>query len=109
MPFSLALTRGRRCGSWMVLAGADAWEALRIMDGVPAPGKELTLDHNPLEAGLWGTVSFDKGCYIGQETIARLRTSGGVKQQLFSLSPTPDSPPIPDPAALLGAKLWVVP
>jgi len=43
-----------------VLAGADAWEALRILDGVPAAAAELTEEHNPLEAGLWSAVSFDK-------------------------------------------------
>lgn len=63
--------------------GENAWEALRIRQGRPMPGHELTDDFNPLEAGLWHTISFDKGCYIGQETIARLDTYNGVKQQLW--------------------------
>jgi tRNA-modifying protein YgfZ len=76
--------------SHLVSAGAtpidhQAWEALRVLDGRPYPDRELTLDYNPLEAGLWHTVSFDKGCYIGQETIARLNTYQGVKQQLWGL------------------------
>lgn len=61
------------------------WEALRIQQGRPAPDRELTEDYNPLEAGLWQTISFEKGCYIGQETIARLNTYQGVKQQLWGL------------------------
>jgi folate-binding protein YgfZ len=61
------------------------WEQLRIQQGRPAPGRELTEDYNPLEAGLWQTVSFNKGCYIGQETIARLDTYKGVKQQLWGV------------------------
>jgi folate-binding protein YgfZ len=61
------------------------WETLRLLDGFPRPDRELTTDYNPLEAGLWHTVSFDKGCYIGQETIARLNTYQGVKQQLWGL------------------------
>ncbi len=65
--------------------GATAWEQLRIEQGRPAVGNELTEDFNPLEAGLWQTISFDKGCYIGQETIARLNTYNGVKQRLFGL------------------------
>lgn len=65
--------------------GANAWEQLRIMQGRPSPDAELTEDYNPLEAGLWHTVSFDKGCYIGQETIARLNTYNGVKQQLWGI------------------------
>jgi tRNA-modifying protein YgfZ len=65
--------------------GEQAWEQLRILQGRPMPGTELTEDYNPLEAGLWHTVSFNKGCYIGQETIARLNTYNGVKQQLWGL------------------------
>ena len=63
--------------------GERAWEQLRIRDGRPMPGAELSEDYNPLEAGLWHTISFSKGCYIGQETIARLNTYNGVKQQLW--------------------------
>ncbi|MBW4583097.1 MAG: folate-binding protein [Tildeniella nuda ZEHNDER 1965/U140] len=68
-----------------VLLGEHAWERLRIEQGRPAPDHELTEDYNPLEAGLWQTLSFDKGCYIGQETIARLDTYKGVKQQLWGI------------------------
>ncbi len=63
-----------------------AWEQLRIEQGRPMPDHELTDDYNPLEAGLWNTISFSKGCYIGQETIARLDTYNGVKQQLWGVS-----------------------
>ncbi|MEB3291857.1 MAG: folate-binding protein [Synechococcales bacterium] len=74
----------------LVAAGAvplsDAgWERLRIEQGRPAPGHELTEDYNPLEAGLWQTISFNKGCYIGQETIARLETYKGVKLNLWGV------------------------
>ncbi len=62
-----------------------AWKQLRIEQGRPMPDHELTDDYNPLEAGLWNTVSFNKGCYIGQETIARLDTYNGVKQQLWGV------------------------
>jgi folate-binding protein YgfZ len=65
--------------------GEHAWEQLRIEQGRPVPGQELTDDYNPLEAGLWHTISFTKGCYIGQETIARLDTYKGVKQQLWGI------------------------
>lgn len=65
--------------------GDGVWEQLRIKQGRPAPDKELTEDYNPLEAGLLQTISFDKGCYIGQETIARLNTYKGVKQNLWGI------------------------
>jgi hypothetical protein len=61
------------------------WEGLRIIQGRPASEQELTDDYNPLEAGLWQTISFNKGCYIGQETIARLNTYKGVKQHLWGI------------------------
>ena len=63
----------------------SAWETLRILQGRPAPDAELTDDYNPLEVGLWQTISFNKGCYIGQETIARLNTYKGVKQHLWGI------------------------
>lgn len=68
-----------------VPAGENLWQQLRIQQGRPAPDHELTEDYNPLEAGLWQAISFEKGCYIGQETIARLNTYQGVKQQLWGI------------------------
>jgi folate-binding protein YgfZ len=65
--------------------GDRVWERLRIEQGRPVPDRELTEDYNPLEAGLWETISFEKGCYIGQETIARLNTYKGVKQRLWGI------------------------
>ncbi len=65
--------------------GDRVWDMLRIQQGRPAPDQELTEDYNPLEAGLWQTISFSKGCYIGQETIARLNTYKGVKQYLWGI------------------------
>jgi folate-binding protein YgfZ len=65
--------------------GSVAWEHLRVWQGRPVPGKELTDEFNALEAGLWKTISLTKGCYIGQETIARLITYDNVKQQLWGV------------------------
>ena len=64
------------------------WEYLRITQGRPMPEQELTEDYNPIEAGLWKAISFEKGCYIGQETIARLNTYKGVKQRLWGIKLT---------------------
>ncbi len=65
--------------------GMDAYEALRIEAGWPDYGKELGEGYNPLEAGLAGAISFTKGCYIGQEVIARLDTYDKVQRHLVSL------------------------
>ena len=90
-----------------VPAGEQVWEQLRVQQGRPAPGKELGADYNPLEAGLWQTLCFDKGCYIGQETIARLNTYQGVKQQLWGLQL---SRPVAcgTPLTLAGERVGVV-
>ena len=52
--------------------GRQALEALRIEARVPRWGAEFTDDNNPLEAGLLGEISWTKGCYTGQEVVARL-------------------------------------
>jgi folate-binding protein YgfZ len=80
---------------------ADELEAWRILSGLPAPGHELTADHNPLEAGLRGAVSFTKGCYVGQEVVARLNTYGKVSRALVRLELEPGAPVPPMGAAVL--------
>ena len=62
---------------------AEALERARIEAGVPAWGKELDDSILPAEAGLDDThVSFTKGCYPGQEPIARLRHRGHANRRL---------------------------
>lgn len=82
---------------------ADALETWRIVRGLPAPGHELTDDHNPLEAGLRDAVSFTKGCYVGQEVVARLNTYGKVSRTLVILELEPGAPVPALGAAILNA------
>jgi aminomethyltransferase len=63
-------------------AERQAYEALRIEAGLPAAGREITSEAIPLEVGLWEAVSFSKGCYIGQEIIARMESRGRRARQL---------------------------
>ena len=65
--------------------GETTWEILRVEQGLPLLGRELTQDYNPWEAGLDRAIHLDKGCYIGQEVIARLDTYDKVKQHLVGL------------------------
>jgi hypothetical protein len=95
--------------------GAAAWEAARVAAGRPAPGAELTEEHNPLEAGLYAAVSLDKGCYVGQETLAKVHLRGAVRRQLWGLElerpcavgdevrPPPPPPPPRSPAEAVAA------
>ena len=71
--------------SGAVPVGATAMDAVRVRFGVPEYGPELGEPYNPLEAGLIGSVDFTKGCYIGQEVIARLDSYKKVKRYLVSL------------------------
>ncbi|MFZ9172413.1 MAG: YgfZ/GcvT domain-containing protein [Vulcanococcus sp.] len=61
---------------------AEQIEAHRLRCGIPAAPGELNDDTNPFELGLAAWVSLNKGCYVGQETLAKLATYDGVKQQL---------------------------
>jgi len=62
----------------------DGIEAWRILRGLPGPA-EMDEERNPLEAGLWDAVSFTKGCYVGQEVVARLRTYDKVARSRVTL------------------------
>ena len=66
----------------------DGLEALRIAAGIPRWGFELTEAVLPDEAGLRerGFISENKGCYVGQETVARIKTYGHVNRRLVLLS-----------------------
>ncbi|MBI2793442.1 MAG: hypothetical protein HYX66_02185 [Ignavibacteria bacterium] len=63
----------------------EAEEVLRITQGLGKRGNEWTDAYNPLEAALLHITSFTKGCYIGQEVIARLDSYNKVKQRLMGL------------------------
>lgn len=78
----------RLLGAGVVPAGEEAFEYLRIESGRPRFGREISDDYIPLEAGLWDDVSFAKGCYIGQEIIARMESRGRLAKQLAHLHPS---------------------
>jgi folate-binding protein YgfZ len=61
----------------------DLW---RVRNGIPVAGKEIIQDFNPLELHLRDWISFTKGCYIGQEIIARLDTYKKVQRALYHFS-----------------------
>jgi len=70
---------GRACG-WQAL------EMLRIEAGIPRFGADMDETNLPPEAGLEGrAISYSKGCYIGQEVMARIRTYGQVAKSLCGL------------------------
>lgn len=60
-------------------------EYYRVKNGIPAAGTELTPDYIPLELGLWDEISFTKGCYVGQEIIARMESRRQLARILVCL------------------------
>src|SRR6184192_4815862 len=63
------------------------WEVLRIENGIPRWGCELTREIIPPEANLAArAIDYEKGCYIGQEVISRMKMSGQSRQRLCGLT-----------------------
>jgi folate-binding protein YgfZ len=79
-------------------AGFDAYETTRIEACVPRFGADITPDNFPGETGVLDhAVSFEKGCYPGQETVARMHYRGHPNKELHrfaveGMSPTPGTP-----------------
>lgn len=82
-----------------VLSGSE-YHALRVFAGVASYPEELNEGHNPLEAGLRADISFTKGCYIGQEVIARLDSYDKVQRELIGLTVRSGNEDIPEGAAI---------
>jgi folate-binding protein YgfZ len=68
-------------------AGHDALEVLRVEAGVPRYGADVDETNVVSEAGLGEALSFTKGCYVGQEIIARIHWRGHVAKRLAGLLP----------------------
>jgi folate-binding protein YgfZ len=65
--------------------GLEAWETLRQEAGHPVYGQDMDEENNPLEADLHAAVSLDKGCYTGQEVMARLTFRQGPVRSRMGL------------------------
>ena len=81
-----------------VPAGLETFEALRIENGLPLFPNELNEDVNPLEVNIIEAISGNKGCYVGQEIIARLQTYDKVRKRLVGL--------VSDSKMPRGAKIY---
>ena len=65
--------------------GFEALEALRAETGIPRFGRDFGPDNFPQETGIEEAVSYTKGCYLGQEVVARIHYRGGVQNVLRKL------------------------
>jgi tRNA-modifying protein YgfZ len=65
--------------------GFEAFDTYRISRGIPLPDHEISERFNPYDVGLTHAISYTKGCYIGQEVIARLDTYQKAKKTLAGI------------------------
>ncbi len=83
--FAQALEAGRTLG--LIPVGGKALEVLRVEAGLPRFGPDMGEETIPLEANLGErAISYNKGCYVGQEVIARATFRGGVRRRLAGLA-----------------------
>lgn len=85
-------------------AGFDAWEALRIEAGEPVYGQDVDDTVILPETRLEALVSYTKGCYIGQEVVARVKYRGHVNRGLAGLVLAGDRLPDAGAAILAGGR-----
>ena len=57
-------------------------EEWKIRQAIPRLNSEIDGNNNPLELGLYDLIDFNKGCYLGQETMARLKRISSLKQEI---------------------------
>ena len=80
-------------------------EQLRIERGIPRWGRELTPEIIPVEANLeQRCIDYEKGCYIGQETISRMKMSGQRNKQLCGLVPVTGAGLVPEMRLVAGPE-----
>jgi folate-binding protein YgfZ len=101
---ALGAARDHLAGRGAVPVSIDAYEAARIKAGVPRFGVDITPENFPAEAGvLERAVSFEKGCYPGQETVARMHYRGHPNRTLRRLA-IEGPPPAPGTEIIQGEK-----
>jgi tRNA-modifying protein YgfZ len=107
-PEDLAAVRRYLTETGATIVDTDAYETARIEAGVPRFGADITPGNFPGESenSLERAVSFEKGCYPGQETVARMHYRGSPNKKLyrFELEPGPMEPPEADDEILQEGK-----
>jgi folate-binding protein YgfZ len=110
--YTLWIAAGHAAALWEALAGAGAkpvgsaaLEAFRIAEGIPAYGVDIAERDLPQETSQMRTLHFNKGCYLGQEIVERIRSRGNVHRHLRSLELDGPAPPSGTKLTLDGVEV----
>ena len=79
-------------------------EAFRIAEGIPAYGIDIAERDLPQETSQMRALSFNKGCYLGQEIVERIRAQGRVNKKLERLELEGSEPPQPGTKLQVGGR-----
>jgi folate-binding protein YgfZ len=109
--FNLAMKIWQQLATHLKLVNTDAWRLLEIHMGMATvypETRELFTPHM-LDYPKWQAVSFTKGCYLGQEIVARAEYLGRTKRQLCQMKILATSRPLPgDKLQMEGQEVGVI-
>jgi folate-binding protein YgfZ len=99
-----AAERMRQSCPGMCELNAQALETVRIENGLALIGTDTNERTLALEARLEAAIAFNKGCYVGQETIERATAHGSLKRRLYGIQIAGNEMPSPGASIQLGGK-----
>lgn len=88
----------------LIPVGSAALNILRIEAGIPVYDVDMDENTIPIEAGIWSALSFEKGCYVGQEVIARIKWRGHVNWHLMGFVIQGERVPAPGDELFSGER-----
>lgn len=91
--YTLIISESGAAALWNTLSafeiepmGTEAWNIARILSGRPKAPSELNDSYTPFDCGLYHTVCLNKGCYVGQEALAKIYNLDAGKWEMWGLS-----------------------
>ncbi len=103
-PDALSGLHGALLDEGALPVGKEVAEILRVERGIPRYGADIDENYYPMEARLDHAVSLTKGCYIGQEVVAKATHVGGVNRLLCRLELAGERLPEPPAPIFAGGK-----
>lgn len=95
-------------GLGLVEATENEWNVVRVENARPRYGVDITEAQIPHETQLLRPLHFNKGCYLGQEIVERVRSRGHVNKKLMQVEIEGDSDAVPGKITLDGRELGAI-